>query len=32
MFVTGPDVVKTVVNEEVTADGGGAEVHTTNHL
>ncbi|MEE3295334.1 MAG: acyl-CoA carboxylase subunit beta [Pseudomonadota bacterium] len=30
MFVTGPDVVKTVTNEEVTADQlGGAEVHTT---
>ena len=30
MFVTGPDVVKTVTNEEVTADElGGAEVHTT---
>jgi propionyl-CoA carboxylase beta chain len=30
MFVTGPDVVKTVTNEEVTAEGlGGASVHTT---
>ena len=30
MFVTGPDVVKTVTNEEVTAEElGGAEVHTT---
>jgi propionyl-CoA carboxylase beta chain len=30
MFVTGPDVVKTVTNEEVTAEQlGGAEVHTT---
>ncbi len=30
MFVTGPDVVKTVTNEEVTAeDLGGASVHTT---
>jgi propionyl-CoA carboxylase beta chain len=30
MFVTGPDVVKTVTNEEVTAeDLGGARVHTT---
>ena len=30
MFVTGPDVVKTVTNEEVTADElGGADVHTT---
>ena len=29
MFVTGPDVVKTVTNEEVTADElGGADVHT----
>ncbi len=29
MFVTGPDVVKTVTNEEVTAeDLGGASVHT----
>ena len=29
MFVTGPDVVKTVTNETVTADElGGAEVHT----
>ncbi|MHB8284555.1 MAG: acyl-CoA carboxylase subunit beta [Caulobacteraceae bacterium] len=29
MFVTGPDVVKTVTNEEVTAeDLGGARVHT----
>lgn len=28
MFVTGPKVVKTVLNEEVTTDGlGGAEVH-----
>ena len=33
MFVTGPDVVKTVTNEEATADElGGAEVHTKNHL
>ena len=30
MFVTGPDVVKTVTNEEVTAEQlGGAEVHTS---
>ena len=30
MFVTGPDVVKTVTNEEVTAeDLGGAGIHTT---
>jgi len=30
MFVTGPDVVKTVTNETVTAEElGGAEVHTT---
>ncbi|MGH6814412.1 MAG: acyl-CoA carboxylase subunit beta [Hyphomicrobiaceae bacterium] len=30
MFVTGPDVVKTVTNETVTADQlGGAAVHTT---
>ncbi len=30
MFVTGPDVVKTVTNETVTAeDLGGAKVHTT---
>ena len=30
MFVTGPDVVKTVTNEEVTAEIlGGAKVHTT---
>lgn len=30
MFVTGPDVVKTVTNEEVTAEElGGAKVHTT---
>ena len=30
MFVTGPDVVKTVTNEEVTAEQlGGASVHTT---
>jgi propionyl-CoA carboxylase beta chain len=30
MFVTGPDVVKTVTNEEVTAEElGGATVHTT---
>src|SRR5271157_5215944 len=30
MFVTGPDVVKTVTNEEVTAEElGGAHVHTT---
>ena len=30
MFVTGPDVVKTVTNEEVTAEQlGGAEIHTT---
>ena len=30
MFVTGPDVVKTVTNESVTAeDLGGAKVHTT---
>src|SRR5918998_843219 len=30
MFVTGPDVVKTVTNETVTADElGGAKVHTT---
>ncbi len=30
MFVTGPDVVKTVTNEEVTAEElGGAIVHTT---
>ena len=31
MFVTGPDVVKTVTNEVVTAEElGGARVHTTN--
>ena len=30
MFVTGPDVVKTVTNENVTAEElGGAKVHTT---
>jgi propionyl-CoA carboxylase beta chain len=30
MFVTGPDVVKTVTNESVTAEQlGGAQVHTT---
>ena len=30
MFVTGPDVVKTVTNEEVTAEQlGGAKVHTS---
>ena len=30
MFVTGPDVVKTVTNEVVTAEEfGGASVHTT---
>ncbi len=30
MFVTGPDVVKTVTNETVTAEQlGGASVHTT---
>ena len=30
MFVTGPDVVKTVTNETVTAEElGGAKVHTT---
>ena len=30
MFVTGPDVVKTVTNEEVTSEQlGGSEVHTT---
>ncbi|MEO1746288.1 MAG: carboxyl transferase domain-containing protein, partial [Pseudomonadota bacterium] len=30
MFVTGPDVVKTVTDETVTAEGlGGAKVHTT---
>lgn len=30
MFVTGPDVVRTVTNEEVTAEElGGAKVHTT---
>ncbi|MGI9382880.1 MAG: acyl-CoA carboxylase subunit beta, partial [Methyloligellaceae bacterium] len=30
MFVTGPDVVKTVTNEDVTAEElGGASVHTT---
>ena len=30
MFVTGPDVVKTVTNEEVTAEQlGGASIHTT---
>jgi propionyl-CoA carboxylase beta chain len=30
MFVTGPDVVKTVTNEEVTAEElGGASIHTT---
>jgi propionyl-CoA carboxylase beta chain len=30
MFVTGPDVVKTVTSEEVTAEQlGGAETHTT---
>ncbi len=30
MFVTGPDVVKTVTNETVTAEElGGARVHTT---
>ena len=28
MFITGPNVVKTVINEEVTAEElGGAEVH-----
>ena len=30
MFVTGPDVVKTVTNEVVTAEElGGAKTHTT---
>ena len=30
MFVTGPDVVKTVTNENVTAEElGGAKVHTS---
>src|SRR5262245_10647571 len=30
MFVTGPDVVRTVTNEEVTAEElGGASIHTT---
>src|SRR5687767_15936780 len=30
MFVTGPDVVKTVTNEEVTAEElGGASIHAT---
>jgi propionyl-CoA carboxylase beta chain len=30
MFVTGPDVVKTVTNETVTSEElGGAKVHTT---
>ena len=30
MFVTGPDVVKTVTNEEVTSEQlGGSEIHTT---
>ena len=29
MFVTGPDVVKTVTNETVTAEMGGAPVHAT---
>ena len=30
MFVTGPDVVKTVTNEQVTAEElGGASTHTT---
>ena len=30
MFVTGPEVVKTVTNEEVTKEQlGGARVHTT---
>ena len=30
MFVTGPDVVKTVTNETVTAEElGGAKVHTS---
>ena len=30
MFVTGPNVVKTVTNEEVTAEElGGAETHMT---
>jgi propionyl-CoA carboxylase beta chain len=30
LFVTGPDVLKTVTNETVTKDGlGGSEVHTT---
>ena len=33
MFVTGPDVVKTVTNETVTAEElGGAKVHTTQVL
>ena len=32
MFVTGPDVVKTVTNEVVTAEElGGAKTHTKNH-
>ena len=31
MFVTGPDVVKTVTHEDVTAEElGGAKVHTTH--
>ena len=30
MFVTGPDVVKTVTNQEVTQEElGGADTHTT---
>lgn len=30
MFVTGPDVVKTVTNEEVTKESlGGAKMHST---
>ena len=30
MFITGPDVVKTVTNEEVTSEElGGAVVHTS---
>ena len=33
MFVTGPDVVKTVTNEVVTAEElGGASVHTTKSV
>jgi propionyl-CoA carboxylase beta chain len=33
MFVTGPDVVKTVTNEVVTAEElGGASVHTTKSI